>query len=177
LVAWAEDGGAAGSFSYQTNPTLTDADGNASIHVVVSADCPEDSYTFVIATRSAWSARGYAYIHVGGAPTQPVVTGVTLLPTSLSVVEGTQATFLATVTATPACTVKFQYQAAGAGMNIPLRNAPPGSVNPWLFSLPSPTAPGTLSVGTLTVQVAAYCEETNTGLVSDPASVSVTAAP
>ena len=177
LIIAAENGGAIGHFGYQTNPTLTDANGTASIHVTVSAGCPEDSYTFVLGTRSSQSARGYVHVKVGGTSSSPLVTGLSVVPQALSVVEGTQAVFLATADATTSCTVRFMYQAAGAGLTIPLRDAPPGSTNPWLFELPAPYAPGTLIPGTLVVQVRAYCDETSLGLASDPVSVTVTAAP
>ena len=166
LFISAEIGGAGGYFSYQTNPTLTDAqrerlDPRDRHRLAV----PRAATRFVIVTQRAWSAQRGTRTSRSAAPRRrPVVTGDDApAPRRRASSSGTQATFLATVTATPACTIRFQYQASGAGMNIPEERRRRGSVNPWLFSLPSPTAPGTLSVGTLTVQVAAYCEETNDG--------------
>jgi hypothetical protein len=169
LVISAESGGARGCFDFQTNPTLTDESGKASIHVVVSAGCPNGSYTFVIAPVRGPQARGYVGVKVGDTGGTAIVTGVTLTTSTPSVVEDTEATFIATATATPNCTVRFQYQAAGAGLTVAWANAPAGAANPWLFSL-TPT-----SQGTLTVMVSAYCGETGEGLVSSPVNVTVTA--
>lgn len=169
LTVWAENG-RTGYFTYQTNPTLTDRAGTASIRVNVSGGCPEDSYTFVIATRDSRSARGYAYVKVSGQGGTPIVTGLTLTTSTPTVTAGNAATFVATATATPSCTVRFQYQAAGGGLNIAWTNAPAAATNPWLFPL-TPT-----SAGTLTVLVGAYCNETGRGLVSTPVNVTVNAA-
>lgn len=177
LAVFAENGAADGFFSYQTNPTLTDGNGNASIHVLVSAGAPEDSYTFVVATYPAGpvdgpQARGYVQVKVSGTGGSPAVTGITLTSPTPSVVAGTSANFIATATATPSCTVGFLYQATGAGLSTGWTPAPAGSINPWIFSLTPTTA------GTLTVLAAAYCVETPTvGLYSDPVNVTVTAAP
>lgn len=174
LGVWAENGHADAYFTYQTNPTLTDASGNASIHVGVSAGCPNDSFTFVVGTYPAGpingpQARGYVYVKVGGSG-GPAVTDVTLTSPTSSVVLPNDPTFIATATATTSCTVRFSYQAAGAGLSTGWTAAPLTASNPWLFTLDPSTA------GTLTVLVAAYCNETGIGLVSDPVNVTVTAA-
>jgi hypothetical protein len=173
LVIVAEDGGAKGYFTYQTNPTLTDANGSASIRVLVSAGCPEDSYTFMIMPVRGPQTIGYVHVVVsgsGGGGTA-IVTGVTLTTSTPSVVGGTPANFVATATATPSCTVRFQYQAAGPGLTITWTDAPSGATNPWLF----PLTPAAVTVNsTLTVQVMAYCSETGEGIPSSTVNVTVT---
>lgn len=172
IIVGAEAGIRQPAFSYQTNPTLTDANGMASIKVTVPADCPLDSYTFVVATHAgvgAATTRTFVHIVVGGTATA-IVTGLTLTTSTATVEEDTAAVFLATATATPSCTVVFQYQATGAGVNIPWTNAPAGTRNPWQFSVTPPNA------GTLSVLVSAFCNENGRGLVSDPVTVTVSAA-
>lgn len=105
LITWV-DGGAGAYFSIQTDPTMTDASGNASIHLFANEWCPNDSYTFVIATQRAWSARGYAHVKVTGA-TAGAVTAVSVTGEAAPTV-GADATYVATVTAT--CTYELEFQ-------------------------------------------------------------------
>ncbi|HWR97836.1 MAG TPA: hypothetical protein VN317_05380 [Candidatus Methanoperedens sp.] len=177
LAIFAENGGADGYFGYQTNPTLTAANGGASINVTVGADCPEGSYRFVIATYPAApvngpQARGYVGIEVSGtAGGTPTVTGITLTTSTPTVTLPNDPVLVATATATPSCTVNFLYQAAGAGLDATFSPSPQPTTGTWLFTLDPTTA------GTLTVLVGAYCIETNDGLWSAPVSITVNAAP
>lgn len=173
LAVWPEAGDAAAPyFSYNTNPTLTDANGQASIHINVSATCPNDSYTFVIATYPAGpingpQARGYAHVVVTGTGAN-IVTDITLITSTPSITLGQPANFLATAIATPGCAVRMQYQSIGGGLPsgswLPVT---PANINPWGFSLTP------LSTGTLTVVARAYCSGGSTYVVSDPVNVTV----
>lgn len=159
-------------FTFNTNPTLTDGNGMASIKVTVPADCPTDSYTFVISTFPAGPvdgpmARGYVHIVVSGAGSA-AITSIVLSTTTPSVTLPDDVNLQAVATATAGCTPALSYKATGAGINVPNWTGVPGS-NPWLFSL-DPSAPGTL-----TVFVAAFCTETGEGLVSDAVNVTVSA--
>jgi hypothetical protein len=54
-------------FTFGTNPTIASAQGKASIHVRIAADCPEGSYQFMVYSapgsgQVAPYARGYAQI-------------------------------------------------------------------------------------------------------------------
>jgi hypothetical protein len=172
LVVSAEMGGAAGYFDFQTNPTLTDGSGKASIGVVVSAGCPAGSYRFMIAPLRGPTARGYVGVTVGGTGGggTEAITSVALTTSTPSVVAGNAANFNATPTGTPECTEAYFYQAVGAGLSTDWLNLPQCAGSPSCNFAVTPTSPGTV-----TVQVAASCTETDRGAWSPTVSVTVTA--
>lgn len=168
LTAQAETGtgSVVGYFAFDTNPTTTNAQGRVSIHVEVSADCPEGSYVFRVSSAPpSATARGYAMIKVSGEGT-PAVSQVTLTTTT-PVVEldlGTgNAVFSIEATNTDTCTLVITYDAVGVGYSL---SDAPHSLG--LLSLP------VTSTGTLTVQVTGYCTEDPTEtIISAPVSVMV----
>jgi len=172
LAISAEAGGAKGYFDYQTNPTLTDANGSASIRVLVSAGCPEDSYTFVIVPVGGPAARGYVHVVVSGTGGggSEAITSVRLETSTPTISRATtpDANFTATPTGTAVCDERYLYQATGAGL-----------ATSWIAyglcdGFPSCNFPvTTTNTGTLTVQVSAYCNETGVGAVSSTANVTV----
>jgi hypothetical protein len=174
LAISAEAGGAKGYFDYQTNPTLTDANGSASIRVLVSAGCPEDSYTFVIVPVGGPAARGYVHVVVSGdvASGSEAVTDVQLNSSTPTVTLGTSANFNATTIATAICTEAYIYQATGAGLNTSWLTIPACNGMPSCNFSVTPT-----STGTLTVQVAASCTETDMGDISGTVNVTVNPVP
>jgi hypothetical protein len=159
-------------FTFDTNPTITNAQGRASIHVNVSADCPEGSYHFVVSSSPGGDgpvngpyARGFAGVTVSGVGTAAVsvVTLITTTPT-VELVSGLgNAVFSIEATKTDTCTLVITYDAVGVGYAVS------GSTyHTGLLSLP------VSSTGTLTVQVTGYCSEDPTETVlSAPVSVTV----
>jgi hypothetical protein len=178
LVIRAETGGGAvaGYFSFDTNPTLTDGAGRASIHVNVSATCPRGSYRLVVRTFPAGPvnapfATAYTGVMVEGVGIS-IVSSVSLTTSTSSVTLPNNAIFNAVAVAAGTCQLVMEYQAAGAGIGPTSWTSlgGPPTDNPKLFSL-TPT-----SVGTLTVLVRAYCVGNVAGAVTSD-SVAVTVAP
>lgn len=76
-------------FSYETNPTLTDSSGTASIGVWVSAGCPRGSYTLVVQTfpgapSDAAFTKAYVHIRVAGTGTGAVLSVTLSGPATLT---------------------------------------------------------------------------------------------
>jgi hypothetical protein len=78
LTAQAETGtgNVAKYFTFDVNPSITSAQGKASIHVKIAADCPEGSYRFVVYSAPGGAgpvngpyARGFAGVTVSGVGT------------------------------------------------------------------------------------------------------------
>jgi hypothetical protein len=131
-------------FSFDVNPTITNAQGKASIHVRIAADCPEGSYNFVVSSSPpAATARGIAQIKVGegGVAT---VTSVSVIAGPSSVTQGDNADYVARVTATGGCTPEVQFN-FGAGL-IPDAGGDLTEGTTWN------------SVGTFYVRVQARCD-------------------
>ncbi len=82
LGVWPEAGDrSAPYFSYATNPTLTDANGQASMHIYVVPTCPSDSFTFVVATHPGLDgpfARALVHVVVRGSGVPIPPGGVTV---------------------------------------------------------------------------------------------------
>jgi len=169
LLAWDEEDGC---FSFATDPTLTNADGKASIPVFVSPTCLEGSYTITVSTAPVEPLNGPrvdAFVHVYvRSSSVAAVTSISLETTTASVEIPADANFVATALATASCNLRMDYQAAGAGLSISWTSLGVPPDNPSLFAV-TPT-----SAGALTVVVRAYCSGGSTYIVSDPVTVNVT---
>lgn len=156
-------------FGFATNPTLTDENGKASIHVYVSPTCPQGSYRIIVQSFPGGdggpTAIGYTGIMVSGEGTA-IVTDVTLTTLTSTVVAGNNAVFSVGATMTASCTLNLSYQAVGPG-GIAMSDI---TVSPGLFSIPTSAA------GTLVVQATGWCSESPTlRVLSDPVTVTISA--
>jgi hypothetical protein len=119
VVAQAEGGTGAvvSSFTFDTNPPLTNAAGRCSIPVRISADCTPGSYLFVVYSGPSTggpTARGYARVKVA-AGGDAAVTSVSIIAGPSTVTEGDTASYIASVTATAGCVPEVQFN-FGAGL-------------------------------------------------------------
>jgi hypothetical protein len=166
LTAQAETG--AGNvvkyFTFDVNPSITSAQGHASIHVRIAADCPQGSYQFMVYSAPADStvapyARGYAGIKVGEGGVS-TVTGVSVIAGPNAVTQFDAASYVARVTTTAGCTPEVQFN-FGAGL-VPDAGGDLTEGTTWNF------------VGTFYVRVQARCG-TDSWVESDPYPVVVSA--
>jgi hypothetical protein len=166
LTAQAETGtgNVAKYFTFDVNPSITSAQGKASIHVKIAADCPEGSYQFMVYSAPSNStvapyARGFAGIKVGAGGVA-TVTGVSIIAGPNAVTQGDAASYVASVVATGGCTPEVQFN-FGAGL-VPDAGGDLTESTTWNF------------IGTFYVRVQARCG-TGSWVESDPYPVVVSA--
>jgi len=151
-------------FTFDVNPSITSAQGKASIHVRIAADCPGGSYQFVVYSAPSNSsvtpyARGFAGIKVGAGGVA-TVTSVSVIAGPNAVTQFDAASYVARVTTTAGCTPEVQFN-FGAGL-VPDAGGDLTEGTTWNF------------VGTFYVRVQARCG-TDSWVESDPYPVVVSA--
>jgi hypothetical protein len=171
----AEDGTApaAGYFTFDTNPTVTGANGGASIGVNVDGGTPAGSYTFVLWEGPKPDVKAYAHIQVGTSLVASIssVTVTTSTPV-ITVASGANAIFTVTAAANSLCTVNMTYSQLGSADALVTDAVVPGAGNPRTFPIASP-----FLAGNLIVTAKAWCAETPTVIVTSSVDATVTVNP
>jgi hypothetical protein len=137
-------------FSFDVNPSITNAAGLASFEVIVAANCPPGSYRFVVRSSpgsepvSGPTAMGFAGIKIQRG-SETAITSVTLTSLASSYLVGESANFSVTASAVNCTTVNISYDATGpSGFNTTA--TVPGTSLTRVFSVGPIGSSGALSV-------------------------------